>query len=749
MLTLPSTWDEALSRPHKATWLFELYYDSTNYVGLSFEDIDYLGTPFYGAVLNKPSIRDAMNLAQSKASTSNLSLSVANFQYNGKPFSEELFGGTNKYINKDCKIYAYLEDSPADTWDSLTANWEDETRDWDAIGTRLQIYQGRITGMSHTADSIEINIVTKRPWDFISIPNTKDTTDVYIPISYGNFTPSTHGTYASPQFPNVKTYRPVPLAPNFEIDGVVGGNKHNYYITGIINETSTAHLYYFDKSSDLFIPVSSFGTNTGLSDVVGSETVYYQISAGSVADRGFKIRPIGASQSYGNSVGTPNNAIDNDGSDPSVTNTLIVDVDNIINSSSAVEKYRVYEFIQPSLDGDFNTAGDHVSFDVWYDLYIDDKTPSNTWIANTIIEYKYTDAAGGSDMSLGWTEIEMLTSGSGSGSLSSLNRQNGSESSSSPSPIVVTGNSGYNLYLRASFASSSGTGYMDGRVVIKDVQIRYNMINDEDKPYDYFYSGIDGWEKSYSGGSGTATEIHEAHRDILKRYVGVDDSDANITGWTALDSARSGWNLRYWLLEPESVKSILEKLQYEGCFIFWFRGDGTMRYYHRPDSPSADFTLTKHDVTDLKVSHTDFSDLVTTMKINYEKHPAENRYISNQTKSNGSARTNWNIQSDENIKEIKLDALVANTAGDYDDDPNDGFFSYYANLNSDVRLMISGKILNPKFAYQSEIGDVIAFSTAPTDKFFGESYSGKKFVITKIQKSVDSASFEAFELKEN
>jgi hypothetical protein len=44
---------------------------------------------------------------------------------------------------------------------------------------------------------------------------------------------------------------------------------------------------------------------------------------------------------------------------------------------------------------------------------------------------------------------------------------------------------------------------------------------------------------------------------------------------------------------------------------------------------------------------------------------------------------------------------------------------------------------------------VIAFSTAPTDKFFGESYSGKKFVITKIQKSVDSASFEAFELKEN
>jgi hypothetical protein len=97
------------------------------------------------------------------------------------------------------------------------------------------------------------------------------------------------------------------------------------------------------------------------------------------------------------------------------------------------------------------------------------------------------------------------------------------------------------------------------------------------------------------------------------------------------------------------------------------------------------------------------------MELSYEKHPAENRYMSTSTKQDATSRANWNIQAKENIKQIKLDALVDNVDSDFDDDPNDGFVSYYANIFGDIKSQVSGTIVNPIFCGM-EVGDIVDFN---------------------------------------
>jgi hypothetical protein len=746
MLTLPSTWDEALHRPVKATWLIQLYYDSTNYVGLSFEDIDYLGTPYYGAVLNKPSIRDAMNLAESKASTSNISLSVANFKYNGADFSEELFGGTNKYINKDCKIYLYLEDAPADTWDTLTTNWEDEDRDWDAIGVVLQIYQGRIEKMSHTADKINISIKAKRPWDFISIPNTTATTSKrYKPVAYGGFTPNT-STSASPDYSTGKTLFPMPVDRVQHITMMSLAPRDNS-----ADGTPDGRLHYYDENLDRFFPVTStsgsvFDNDTEVYDSDNVLTNYYTIR------RSFKFKPeattnAGGWTSAANAYDTPT------ADDTSTEATVTLEITD--GTTTGAGTYYDTETIKLKLP------------------QIDGKVTSIKWEITTEADWTRTGAEAAA-LTVNWNNVSYSQAGSTSpaDTIRTNNTISGSSGtfseSSDQSADMITlykANSGLQdieiegeLKLVATGASASATASMklkDVRCLV-DVEVALDNDNiqsgmDFISKIKHLYSGMDGISKSYSGGSGAATTIQEAHRDILKRYAGVDDSDGNITGWSALDTARSGWNIRYWLLEPEDLGDVLNKLQKEGAFVFMYRPDGTMRYWYLPNKSgtSADHTLTKHDVSDLSISHTDFSSLITKWELHSERHPAEDRHMTSATLTNSSARTDWNIQTEENTKEVKLDALVANVSSSADpssDNTNDNWAGYYDGILGDVGILVSGKAFG-KFAVTMEIGDVVEFSDAPTSKFFGESYSGKIFVITKTQKTTDAASFTAVEIR--
>ena len=53
---------------------------------------------------------------------------------------------------------------------------------------------------------VKLNIVAHRPWDFVNLPNTKSSNNVYVPIAYGDFTGNTTGGLTT-----AKTMYPAPF----------------------------------------------------------------------------------------------------------------------------------------------------------------------------------------------------------------------------------------------------------------------------------------------------------------------------------------------------------------------------------------------------------------------------------------------------------------------------------------------------------------------------------------------------------
>ena len=276
----------------------------------------------------------------------------------------------------------------------------------------------------------------------------------------------------------------------------------------------------------------------------------------------------------------------------------------------------------------------------------------------------------------------------------------------------------------------------------------------------YFYSGGDGYTNSFTGGSGAADTGLEAHRDMLARYAGFDEADGSIYNYDSgldVEAARitTAWNIRWWANEPVELKKTLEQLQKEFCFIFKWRADGSGSYWVVKDSYSSGDvtqTLNKNDITNLNIKMTPFSELLTKMEINYEKHPAEGRYLSSVTAEDttNNPRTDWNIQAKENIQEVNLDMNVnkpgnANPGGG---DTNDGFADYYMNIFGDVKKIISCDIVNPGKSYDLETGDIIQFSNTAGEmpvEPFNDNWADY-YMITDLVRGLGTVSITAREV---
>ena len=61
------------------------------------------------------------------------------------------------------------------------------------------------------------------------------------------------------------------------------------------------------------------------------------------------------------------------------------------------------------------------------------------------------------------------------------------------------------------------------------------------------------------------------HRDLLSRFAGRGGSSETPEGYSDLASARSAWKVEYWNTKPVEITKLLDKLQFEGGFIFRFR----------------------------------------------------------------------------------------------------------------------------------------------------------------------------------
>lgn len=798
-LTLPSAFTTKTIL--KENWLVQLWYDDEaedKFRGLSFYDTRVEGTDtvdYKGCILNKPTIRESINLEDSTAKTSNVSITLANFIDNdGEKFSRKLLNGTNKFLNRSVKIYI----QPDDTND---------------LSSCLLVYTGRLTTISQTTDKISLNIVAQRAWDNISIPTTRTATNIPVPVVYGNYTNNAQNT-----FQDAITVYPM---PKLRTDG-----DDIYYATPK-SYGSGCFPHYYDDNIKKFIIMGQYGSGTSTLDSDNAIVVDNRLNRGV-----YYLRPTKVKDHTDWDGSNPENVID--------TNTTSSTTQNIAFSVSGLggtnTVRKTLKLSMPQIKGQFSSLklqlkGSVVINTASYNsgassiISLSDTTFANNTsdpnnLGTTYISKDQTATTGtyntsGAGAGSAYTELNLYDkyerkTDSGrdlDGAISATDyiikidsssddfkagtiikiddelmkivsrfplttlfivergySYSTSATHSDNTDIYIIDEGSYTLpseiniqaLVYAVSASSSGSISLDVDFVLEDFYLVIGVENavarepqatqEAIEQTDLLYASGDGLTETYSGSNGNAFEIHEQHRDLMKRFTNYTGTP---TGWSDLDSARS-WQSRYWILESTPLIDHLEKLQYEGGFIARFNGQNEFQYIFIANSPSVNATLDADDISDISVSTVDFFSLVSKMDIEYELHPAESKYNTSVTSTNSNTRTDYNIQSAENTKNIKLDAYVSPTIPtSASSNKNDDFYSYYNHIVGSPRTIINFTIVNPNY-FGLDVGDVINFDGQ--DNFdnvlmvFASSWDDFSFMITDVSRSVGSLKITAREI---
>ena len=828
----------------------------------AFQDyIDSLGKFYHGVILNRPNIRESINLEDSTAKSGNLSLEIPDFSYEGSPISEELFGGSTVYLNQDMNVYSKFDN-------------ED----------KVLIETFRLRDMAFNGETLTLDFESHRPWDLITVPNVKTPRNNYFPVTYGDYTAHS-STVASPQFITNNDLHPVKVEKS---------ENQNFFALQARSNTG-GKLYYYEKSTDVFVP---------LDDVQNTSVTYGDGNVNKTnidLDRSFSFRPLeiitgtlssGETNSYAdfddngaeiidadattfsqvsythsdfvNNVHRSANTTDGTESfgttyeNPTLTGSWVagtyagvtqsetsgsgtgLKVTIIVNASDVTDVKVILlpdadiedcgtgyvvgdtvKFQQPGgtatarvtiaridvrcikhfgltlpsveheigaytinwrvgfeLDGQFakGASGTETGMDIIF--YVSDRTIDLEG-SNVVGKFQYNVTLKGSSGTRDIDEsdtnlVEISPVSTITGSTQSGYHVNGTtiKNAASGSTLIskdyVSGLTGQSPTEQAAVLSVVIIDHTPTTTVnnlaltwkIYDTFITPRTkipIGDSDAAkaiganeavakIDQLYSSMDGLRKSWDDLA--LTEIHEAHRDCLIRFTGL-PSSITPEGYSDLNTQKD-WRIRKWDLEPRPLQEILEELQFNGGFIHRL-SKGKHQYIFIKDSySSTDATLTQKDIANVRLNPTSISSLISKMKINYRKHAAENRYLTTVDFTNATSRSKYNYNDNEGVKEVNLDAYVGTSASDNDipttpsSNPNDDWATYYNNIIGDVTLIVSFKIVNPKYL-NLEVGQIIDFTHGdmyPEKPFYfnSGSWNNLKFMITKTNRTVGSTS---------
>lgn len=719
-----------------------IYHD--NFKCISFADTTFEGDYSNGVISSEPSIRESINLQKSTSKTGNVSISIPNFDYQGSPFSKELFGGTRTYINRECLIYIV----PNNT--TLKFN-------------SLLVYNGKLQDISHDNDSVRLSIVSRDPLEGVEIPQTKTSKDNYFPIAYGDYTPNSNGvTFGSgsdiDDYRKRKTLYPIPVEER----------RRNtiFSLTGTRSTSANAFPHYYEKSTDTFSPLSTDKDNYSTVDVE-NETYgdgYAVRFDQSLLKRGlykvveFVSKTAGDNLTWDNNTG---NAFDGDYINTSTYVGCTVDDTFVPNDSASIE------YSLPQLTG-------YPSL-ILTNLVITGSFTINSVSGSGTVQLQLIDNSFGASDIKGYWDLNS------SGTTTSFHKTAGgtldtssvaylSDAFDNSNEYLASGNGwGETIKLTVKLVRTTGDITCDvlGFVRIHDIAIEaatqldfaettkagktvaYQTLDD----IEYVYTGANGLTDNGWAGSSAITEIHEAHRDLLQRFtkftnkLGSDySSSINPKNWSSGTNINSikDWDIRYWINRPTSLKKVLEELQYNGGFIGRYNGQGDYEYIFIPDSITANHTLTKEDISNINISLTPFDKVVTSMDIEYEKHPATSGYVSESNSSNSSSISAYNVDSKENKKQIKLNALASAPSSSPSSNPNDDFYTYYDNILGGVKHLVNLTVVNPIY-YGIDVGDFLAFSNMTIEPF-GGNWSGKNFIVVSVSRKRGQLKIKAREV---
>jgi len=492
--------------------------------------------------------------------------------------------------------------------------------------------------------------------------------------------------------------------------------------------SSSAAANYYDSNADMFVNLAH---NTATTTQDGKDA----LGVGDQIIRTYRLRPNGTAALNGWT--DPENSYDTSKT-TYATATAVSDTDGGIPISTDLK------ITLPNISGKITAMILYIKADVTFAGAV----PGVTGTVS-IAENSYGQGA-------------TIISKTSAGTTSTSGYADPDGSGSDYSRVILTGNAASNddqlpdsITIQViSDADDDGYGYdLTATGKIYDIYLQITSQNDEtDEPQatakeradlDTVYIGNDGLSRSWT--TGIVTKIHEAHRDLIHRFTeygvdsGVYTTPENWSSGLDVDTERTDWPVRFWVNKPTSLRKILEKLQEEGGFIARMRSNGNLQYIVVPGSPSASETLTADDIKNLKVSHVPFDEIVTKMHIQWNKNPARGAYADEVTLTNGdndTKRDRLNITKDlEGVKEVKLDAYADSSSAQR-------WFDYYDGLIGDLYIKISGEIVNPLY-YKLEVGDQIAIDSSYPYAPFGESWSGKVFMVTSTSRMAHSMKFSA------
>ena len=719
---------------------------NNSFTPISFSDTTIDDRFSHGAILSQPSVRESIDLKNSTSKTSNISLEIANFDYNGTPFSEEIFGGTRKYINRVCKVFVQLNDN-------------------EYLHNCLQIYSGRLVNFGHNQDTITLEIVAHDPFEGIEVPQVKTDKNNYFPIAYGDYRANASATNSQSvalsfgstanidEFRKRKTLYPIPVEQR--------RGDTIFSLTGLKSISQNAYPHFYEKSVDSFIPIANHPTNSSTVDADNepfptSSSTEYAVKNNQSLLKGQFVKPLErtSSGSSTNFLWSSNdNAFDQDYIDTS-TYTQCALQGNFTHNDSASIKFKM-----PQLTGVADAISIHLVFSGSVKITPDPGTSGE-------VRIQLIDESFGASDILGYyslTDSSTVTTFNVTlgGTLDTSSFAYFSNGNDSDTEFNASSNGwGEEIILTMKAIQQSGDldGNLGGFLRLADVVIEVRSkldYSDQDKKsnsykilddIDELYCGADGLNDVDSwGGDSLITNIVYAHRDLMQRFGNFTDGN-NVPYNSAYDpinwdtgtdiSTVKDWALRYWITEPKQLNDCLVELQQNGGFIGRYNGQGNFTYVYIPDSITTDHTFTKDDIIDLDIQLTPFDDVVTSMDIEYEKHPVKNKgYVSKVEATNSTNISNYNIKTNEKKRTVRLNALVSAPAATPSSNVNDDYYTYFDNIFSQ-KLIISFLIVNQDF-YNIDVGDFVAFGDVGTNPF-GSSFSGKDFIVTQINRKLGS-----------
>jgi len=677
---------------------------------------------YHGFITNIPSIRESIDLEKSTSSVSNVTISCANgtLSNHSKTLAEEIYSssGNRNYINHEVVIHS-------------------------RINTKTnQIFQGRLKEVKLTnSDTVDLVIAVQDPIENISIPEYQSKSGNYYPILYGEATPAT-STVSIPDF--VTDARVFPVQVDTLNNDVFNCLFHQA-------ETSDARLHYPIKDTfnstgyPMFVPLDDTSSNSTFDDYEGAtnDTDRNVMRTDLDLERSYKLRPqtvSNPSSVTGLTISNAENAYDSTGIGTVATFSFSSDATETLQGTYTITDLpkEVHEITELKFnfthqvsafqerDGDLIITLRVLAY--WNDL-------------SSFQQVQYTATQSNTT-----TELDLLNTSLFSSSLKTM-----------PDKIE----------LFISFANTPddpGGGTADdlntATLLVKDIFLEVSAKITQPTASDAtadklsknsavtsvkkLYTGADGFDRSFS--SGTASLIHDMHRDLLHRFAGVTDTP---DGYSDLNSARANWFCFYYTNKQVELKKLLEKCQEEGGFIFRFRpSNATPQYIHIPDSPSVVHTIDKNDITNISISITPFESLITKRIVKFDTNPITDKPIQEITctDTTNNPRSTYNISSKENIKTHELE-ILRNKVGDANmgGSKNNGFANYYNAIEGNPKLIIDTEIINPgssggsSYFYLMEVGDICAFNhnsqvVAP----FGQSFNGKKFILTSLTRKPGS-----------